>query len=298
MDRKRRIRTGFHGEKRISLPLKALKLITDENLYVNHIGYYPKAYNHYRRRKFGCEDNILIYCLQGKGYYVLDGIKQQIATNQYMIIPATGKPLSYWADLDDPWTIYWLHFTGKELPAFNEKYNINIDNSPAYIPYNMEGISIWDKMYDSLSQGYNLSNMLNANLCLYYFIATFIFSQHHNLNYIINEDENIINQTVEYMKQNLNKNFTVLDLAALHNLSESYFSKLFRTATGMPPMAYFIYIKMQEACRMLCTTSFPIKQIANLMGYEDPYYFSRIFKKIMNLSPENYRKSVLNTNPA
>ncbi|NDV80993.1 AraC family transcriptional regulator [Bacteroides sp. 51] len=288
-------RTGFQGEKRISLPAKVLKNLTEENIYINHIGYYPKAYNHYRRRKYGCEDNILIYCVQGKGYYMYDGVKYQVNTNQFIIIPFTTKALSYWADQDDPWTIYWLHFTGKGLPAFNDKYRIGVDKRPVYIPYNAEGIFVWNKMFDSLSRGPGLPNIRNASLCLYYFMATFIYPEHYNQADDAGDEENTINQTIDYMRQNLKKKVTVREMAALHNLSESYFSKLFRTATGMPPIDYFIYIRMQEACRLLCSTNYSIKQIAYLMGYDDPYYFSRIFKKLMNLSPENYRRSILNT---
>ena len=293
MRRKGKIRTGFTGEKRISLPLKALKIVLDEHLYINHIGYYPKAYNHYRRRKYGCEDNILIYCLQGKGYCVLDGVKHEVRANQYIIIPSTTKPLSYWADMDDPWTIYWLHFTGSDLLTFNKKYQIKMDNPPVYIPYNTEGILIWNKIYDSLSLGLSLSNMLNANLCLSHFLATFLFPQHHNLKYMENEDNDMINQIVDYMKDNLKKKLTVQEIASLYNFSESYFSKLFRTSTGMSPMDYFIHLKMQEACKMLCDTTLQIKYIAHSMGYDDPYYFSRIFKKTMNMSPQNYRESML-----
>jgi len=294
-DRNRKIRTGFQGEKRISLPAKALRCLSDEDLYINHIGYYPKAYNHYRRRKFGCEDNILIYCIQGKGYYMIDGVKSEVNTNQFIIIPATTKPLSYWSDFKNPWTIYWIHFTGRSLSLFNEKLGIKIDNPPVYISYNTEGLHIWDKMYDSLSRGYNISNMVNANLCLPYFVATFIYPQYHNLKYESHDEKNVIDQTINYMKQHLSQKISIQEIASLYNLSESYFSKLFRTSTGMSPMNYFIYIKMQEACQLLCTTNLKVKQIANTMGYDDPYYFSRIFRKVMNMSPENYRKSILNT---
>jgi YesN/AraC family two-component response regulator len=49
---------------------------------------------------------------------------------------------------------------------------------------------------------------------------------------------------------------------------------------------------MQKACQLLYTEDSRVKQIAALLGYDDPYYFSRLFKKYMNTSPETYRKSV------
>ena len=60
----------------------------------------------------------------------------------------------------------------------------------------------------------------------------------------------------------------------------------------MSPIEYFIHLKMQKACQLLYTEDSRVKQIAALLGYDDPYYFSRLFKKYMNTSPETYRKSV------
>ena len=69
-----RKRDGFVGEKQIYLPHKLLKerILSNpllNNLYITLIGYFPKATFHYRERRWGCEDNILIYCVGGKGWY-------------------------------------------------------------------------------------------------------------------------------------------------------------------------------------------------------------------------------------
>lgn len=292
INRKLKIRNGFDGEKLISIPTQALRTIASQPVYITHIGYYPTCRYHYRRRRTGCEDNILFYCLQGKGYYVLDGIKFVLKANQYVIIPATTKPISYWADLDDPWSIYWVHFTGNGLQSFNETLQIGMDNSPVNIPFNEEGIHVWNKMYDSLSRGYNIPNMTNANLCLYYFLSTFIYPRKHNIKVTENIEKDIVEKTIDYMSRNLDRKLSVKDMASLNNLSESHFFKFFRTSIGMSPINYFIYLKMQKACRLLHTTDMRVYEIATILGYDDPYYFSRIFKKTMNFSPEEYKISV------
>jgi AraC-like DNA-binding protein len=73
------------------------------------------------------------------------------------------------------------------------------------------------------------------------------------------------------------------------NLSASHFSSLFRKATGMSPLDYFIHLKLQKACLLLYSTETKVKKVAGAIGYDDPYYFSRLFKKHMKLSPEQYR---------
>ncbi|MFQ5609817.1 MAG: helix-turn-helix domain-containing protein, partial [Woeseiaceae bacterium] len=55
------------------------------------------------------------------------------------------------------------------------------------------------------------------------------------------------------------------------------------------PMAFFIQLRMRHACRLLDLSDRPVKIVALETGYSDPYYFSRVFKKAMGLSPEKYR---------
>lgn len=289
----KKIRDGFQGEKLISIPTtvltRAIPQMIPNQPYVTHIGYFPNALYHYRLRKYGCEDNILFYCLKGKGYYKLDNRKYELSANQFVIIPATSRLLSYWADRDDPWTIYWVHFTGTEIESFNKTLGIGKELAPVYIPYNEEGIKIWNKMYNSLAMGYQIENLLNANLCLPHLIATFLYPQKHLSIAVTNQEETLIKRSINYMRNNLEKKLSVEDLANLVYLSVSYFSKLFRQSMGMPPIDYFIHLKMQHACHLLCTTDLKIKQIAISLGYDDPYYFSRLFKKNNNCSPEAFR---------
>ena len=290
-------RDGFAGELLISIPQNVLAgaiqkgQILPHQLYVSHIGYFPKALYHYCQRPQGCVDNILFYCVQGKGYYTLDGHTLTLNPNQYVIVPATDKPLVYWSDTEDPWSIYWVHFTSDALQAFNRAYHIVPEQGPQYIPHNEKGIRIWEEMYENLSRGYSPENLMNTNLCLYHLIATFVFSQQQNQN-SSSPEKAIIRETIDYMKNNLDKTIRIEDFADLNKYSVSHFSKLFRLTTGMSPIEYFIHLKMQKACQLLYTEDSRVKQIAALLGYDDPYYFSRLFKKYMNTSPETYRKSV------
>lgn len=291
-----KIRDGFQGEKLISIPESALNKAIPHFIpnqpYVTHIGYFPKAMYHYRQRIQGCEDDILFYCLQGKGYYMLNGVKYELNANQFVIIPATTQPLYYWADPDDPWSIYWVHFTGNNIELFNKALHIEKDSIPVYIPINEEGLKIWGRMYESIAKGYSVENLLYANLCLNHLIATFLFPQKYQTIVSSYSDKDIVKKTILYMNNNLDKKLTVEDMALLNNLSLSHFSKIFRQATGMPPIDYFIHLKMQKACHLLYTTDYRIKRIAMMVGYDDCYYFSRLFKKANNIPPEEYRASV------
>jgi AraC-like DNA-binding protein len=73
-------------------------------------------------------------------------------------------------------------------------------------------------------------------------------------------------------------------------MSESHLSKIFRQKTGTSPIDYFIDLKMQEAIRLLSNKSLRIKEVAFELGYDDPYYFTRIFTKQIGISPATFLK--------
>jgi len=74
-------------------------------------------------------------------------------------------------------------------------------------------------------------------------------------------------------------------------LSVAHFSQLFKRQTGYSPVDYFIHAKIQHACFLLDTTPLSVSDIGLRLGYKDPYYFSRIFRKVMGVSPRAYRIS-------
>jgi AraC-like DNA-binding protein len=91
------------------------------------------------------------------------------------------------------------------------------------------------------------------------------------------------------MREHLTENLRLDDFAREAGMSVSHFSERFRKQTGQSPMAYFIQLRMRLACRLLDLSGKPIKTVAMETGYRDPYYFSRVFKKSMGISPEKYR---------
>ncbi|MCF6357377.1 MAG: helix-turn-helix transcriptional regulator [Draconibacterium sp.] len=92
------------------------------------------------------------------------------------------------------------------------------------------------------------------------------------------------------MKNNLHKNIRISEIAARFNCSNSNIYKLFKTNLDNAPLDFFIHLKMERACRLLTRTSLKVKEISRKLGYDDPYYFSRIFSKQIGLSPAHFRR--------
>ena len=98
-----------------------------------------------------------------------------------------------------------------------------------------------------------------------------------------------IEQSIAYMREHLDQPLPVAKLAALANVSPSHFFALFKRRTGCAPMDYFTHLRMQHACRLLGATSASVKEVAAALGYEDPFYFSRVFKLVNRVPPSQYR---------
>jgi len=82
----------------------------------------------------------------------------------------------------------------------------------------------------------------------------------------------------------------VAAMARLSGLSERSFKRRFRQATGMPPLEYVHTLRIEEAKQMLESGEAPVEEVAAEVGYEDPGFFSRLFRRKVGLSPSQYRR--------
>ena len=283
---------GFKDQRSIILPRHIIEECNNHsvirNLYITDIGVYPKADDHFRKREEGCRQYILIYCSSGKGWIIFNERKIIINKNEFYILPP-NLPHSYGADPKSPWSIYWLHFTGIKSKFFNDIAGKVITITNSQNSREQDRLSLFEEIFQNLEMGYSIENLEYVNLILWHFLASFKFIKQFRLLRKIPTNDPIENSII-YMKNNLNINLTLEMIAEASGLSPSHFSAIFKKTTGRSPVDYFINLKIQYACHLLDTTKMRIKEISNYLAYDDPYYFSRLFSKIMRISPVIYRK--------
>jgi AraC-like DNA-binding protein len=103
------------------------------------------------------------------------------------------------------------------------------------------------------------------------------------------DNDQKIDQSIAYMSSHLNEPLNVAKLASVANISSSHFFVVFKRRTGKAPIDFFIHLRMEQARRLLEDTSMSVKDIASTLGYEDPFYFSRLFKSVSQAAPTDYR---------
>jgi AraC-like DNA-binding protein len=284
---------NFYGDKSIVMSTKTLRRIKHNplinRLYITDIGYYPHAVHHYRRRKEGISENILIYCISGSGTIQVDGLSCFIEPSSYFVIPAY-KPHIYHASAKTPWSIYWLHFGGEKGNRFKEFFGRPTAIKPDTSTRINDRINLFNEILTSLELGFSKENIEFANLLLNSLLASFFYVETYRASKGY-QSNNSVDKAIFFMQENLNKCMKIGDIANHVQLSESHLSKIFRNKTGTSPIDYFINLKMQEAIRLLTNKSFRVKEVAFFLGYDDPFYFSRLFKKHIGTSPGTFVKT-------
>lgn len=101
--------------------------------------------------------------------------------------------------------------------------------------------------------------------------------------------ERAVDRVVGYMFENYNEKVTVEDLAKVAMFSKFYFTRVFQRVTGISPGRFLTAIRLQEAKRLLLTTSVNVLEVSHLVGYSSPGTFSTTFSKAVGVSPTAYR---------
>lgn len=259
-----------------------------KSLYFTDIGCFENAKHHYRERVNGCEQAILIYCFKGSGYYIANGQKKVIEQDTLLFIPE-DTPHIYASTEENPWSILWIHVKGSNLSAYfsYQEHTISLIHVPLEKQSKIK--NQFEDIFEVLEQGLHFESLLYSYQVLAHILGLFFLSPNYNKLSMKNSGLSI-NESIHYMIASLDVNLTLDELANHSKLSPAHYSYLFKKHTGYSPINYFIRLKIQRACVHLDVTDRPINEIAELLGFKDPFYFSRLFHNIMGMSPSDYRK--------
>lgn len=297
------MKEGFKGEQLLRIPLEMKNTLETEELlsvlHINAIGYFPKVNHHIIKRPHGMEgakgQYLLNYCVEGEGWCELEGMRFSVKAGQFFIFPM-DKPHSYGSQDNKKWTVYWVRFGG-----FLASYFSRGMETPTYIRTGIDSSvftrkKIFEEMHKTLNEGTTVENLCYASSILFAYLASFKFlpAYRQAKSNVICEnlkESNIVSDLIHYMEENIERQLSLNDMANYLGYSVSHMCMMFNDQTGMAPLAYFNKLKIEYSCWLLNKTSLKINQICYKVGFDDPYYFSRLFKKITGVSPQGYRES-------
>ena len=290
-----KLKDGFNGERTLTLPKVIIKMMEEDPLtsalHITDIGFYPKAAHHFRERNTPINQYVFIYCTDGAGRYRIGEHAYNVSANQYFILPA-GIPHAYASDEAQPWTIYWIHFKGTMAAHYAKDAQSPTKVSPEKNSRINDRNNLFEEMFNTLKAGYSSENLRYVSSLFHYYLGSLRYiQQYRQAKRYVSDDANMVNIAIHYMKENIEKRITLQELADHVGYSTSHFTTLFKQQTGHTPLSYHNLLKIQQACYLLDITDMKINQISYKIGIGDQYYFSRLFSKIMGMSPYKYRKT-------
>lgn len=101
-----------------------------------------------------------------------------------------------------------------------------------------------------------------------------------------------IDKATLYFNEHYNENISIDEYAQNNHVSVSWFIRNFKQCTGSTPLQYILSKRIYNAEILLQDSSYNLTEISEIIGYDNPLYFSRIFKKVKGISPSEYRKSI------
>lgn len=185
--------------------------------------------------------------------------------------------------------LFWINFHGNLADLFAQRLLMKMDDGVAQVGALTNISNDFDELLELGSRGYTATNVIHAVHVLQQSLS-FLALQLRLVSF--NSSSTFSLEAVETLMQNNLHQELSLDALAHHSqLSKFHFLKKFKELTDTSPIQHFINMKIQRACFNLDNTNKIIKVIGEELGYSDPYYFSRLFKKVIGISPKQYRDS-------
>lgn len=284
---------GFENQKLLVLTEQQLHNVVChpliEPLYITDIGFFPRARFHYRERPEGCEATIFIYCVEGEGWaHLHKGQRITVPAQTLLVLPAQ-TPHIYGASASYPWSIYWFHLQGREVAPLVESLRLTDWTLRIPATETLPLLTLFEQCYATLFyQGYSWRSHLFASQVMKHLLGMFIRLQPTDKQE--GKKPEYVERATAYMLQHLETSLTLDDLARAVHLSRPHLVQVFKEVTGATPIDYYTRLKIQRACQYLDLTDLSIKEVARQVGIHDPYYFSRLFRKLMRQTPSEYRK--------
>ncbi|MBS5695776.1 MAG: AraC family transcriptional regulator [Lachnospiraceae bacterium] len=247
-----------------------------------------KTKDYTQNRAAGRVDYQLIYIHKGAGHYYLHKKWENLSAGNILLF-RPHEPQTYSYYFEEHPEIYWIHFTGNECKEIIQKYNLHncYIGEHSLLKTLFQEIIIELQIKKPYFEEMVLSNFLQI-------LATIARSHQQILSPL--ENDFSINRLVIQLNQKYMDDWNIESMAEYCKLSTGYFSHLFKKRMGSAPMKYLTELRIEKAKELIATNSMNLSDIAQMVGFTDPLYFSRVFKKTTGIPPKEFQQSLLTSN--
>jgi AraC-like DNA-binding protein len=206
-----------------------------------------------------------------------------------MILYQPKEEQHYYYLGEDRTQVWFVHFSGRDVRKILQTYGIPVGGNILRTGLSGEYEDFFRKMRDELvARRWGYEEMLS------YLFRELLMTMHRRMEEDPPRFSGFTSQEIDlakdYFTEHYNEEISIEEYARSRHVSTSWFNKSFKSALGTTPMSYILSIRIRNAQILLETTDYNISSIASMVGYDNAFYFSRLFKKHKGLSPAEYRK--------
>ena len=256
---------------------------TDSPLIVNLVNdcftnFEPFSYDTYN--SVGRDDYFLIYVTDGVFNTKINDDVLHLKKGSVVLYPPKYK-YHYWGE--PPSKYLCAHFTGSHVERILTDLSFPLEPFALESEFSPKIKTLFEKMVEQDITNapylqYSLSCLLEEIL------LTIAVGKVRNSGY------RTLKKSIKHIHANFTEKIKIPDLAQLEGLSNSRYITLFSQEIGKTPSEYILGLRLARACDLLTTTDMEISLVGADSGYSDQYFFSKIFKKHIGISPLEYRK--------
>ena len=230
---------------------------------------------------------ILHYVFEGEGVLRIDDKELKVKSNSFFLLPPDVL-VQYQADEKNPWQYAWIHFHGFKSTEIVKSIGMT-RKEPVYVPIE-ENSQLKDAVINFPP------NKENEYACIGYMYILFDkmnrWTRHVEKKAGTNlRTMNYMREAIQYINTKYCESIMVQQIADHCGVDRAYLSKIFKYATGNTLQEYLIQFRIKRAKQLLKDTDLSVKYVSYSVGYNDPFTFSKVFKKQEGVSPSVWRKN-------
>ena len=230
----------------------------------------------------------LLYNTAGEGTFESTHCPKTYIKPGDMFLLFPGEWHSYHPKAHTGWNSFWIGFKGKNMDD-RVKAGFLLPEKPIYhVGYSFVIEALYKRAYEIAMEEAAYSQQTLAGI-VNYLIGT-MYSLERNIELGKNQMQvDMINRARLRIRESLETDVTIQQIADEQGVSYSNFRKLFKEYTGLSPATYQQELRLLRAKELLTTTELSIKEIAYRLNFESPDYFSAKFKAKIGLKPSDIR---------
>jgi AraC-like DNA-binding protein len=234
----------------------------------------------------------ILYLTEGEGVFKSEHQKETTIKEGDLFLLFPGEWHSYHPLPNVGWKSYWIGFKGKNMDDRIKNGFLSPEKPIYHVGFSNEIVRLYKSAYDTAFKEAAYSQQMLAGIVNH--LIGVMYSLERNI--ILNKDQghvNMVNRAQLRIREEVESNLTIQQIANDLGVSYSNFRKLFKEYTGISPALYQQDLKLQRAKELLSTTDLSVKEIAYRLNFESPDYFSSKFKNKPGRKPSELRNSEL-----